>query len=269
MNHSSRRLVLALGTLAVAGVALADPPRPTPPAAAPVQVTFVNLVTGAPAVSLALRTSRTDPGAVAVPSLPSLGRATTGIAPGFAQITLRRAGEAATAPAFGRAMPVLVGAGQRPLHVLMGADGLADIASFDLADSPAPPAGGGLMRFFNHVANVDAVDLCTPGATPAAPGAVIWMNTGFNTAAGMPGANGAGPVNRVRVELGRPLRWQVREQASPVCSGRVIASGEVNIPTSTPAVIAIAMGDANGRDPLTLMLCPEAAGECRPVTLRR
>ena len=53
------------------------------------------------------------------------------------------------------------------------------------------------------------------------------------------------------------------------CSGRVIASGEVNIPASMPAVIALAVGDANGSAPFTMMLCPEAAGDCRPVTLQR
>ncbi len=259
--------LVSLSALALAGVALADPPAPRP--AAPTQVTFVNLVTGSPTVGVAIRRTRTDPGTVVIPALTAGGRGTFSGEPGFVQVALRPQGGGADAGPMGQPFPWLIPSVPRVHAFLWGDRGPEHVTVVDLSNSPAPPAGQGLMRFFNLVTNADSVDLCTAGATPAAPGTMIWMNTALGFAAGLPDGASGRTIERQRVELGRPLRWQVRQWADPPCSGRVIASGEVTIPATTPAVFAIAQGSATGTGPISMTLCPEGPGDCRTVPLRR
>ncbi|MFO0628540.1 MAG: hypothetical protein U0325_23405 [Polyangiales bacterium] len=267
MKSIAIRVVSITAVVALAGVALADPPAPSRPTG-PTQVTVLNLVTGSPTVAVAIRRSRTDPGTVVIPSLAAGARGTFAGEPGLVQVAFRPSG-AADAGTVGQPMPWMIPAAARVHAIFSGARGPERATVLDLSDSPAPPAGQGLLRFVNLVTDVDAVDLCAAGATPAAPAAPIWMNTALGFAAAMPDGTSGRTLSRARVALGQPQRWQVRQWADPPCSGRVIARGEVTLAAASPAVIAVAQGSATGTAALAVVLCPEGAGDCRTVPFAR
>jgi hypothetical protein len=258
--------------LSMSRVGHADPP----PTGASAQFAVINLLRGIPAVGVVGQVTA-RPGTVLVPSLAAGASTNVTLAPGTWTFSVRAPNAPFTAPRLGEPAGMTVVAGQHQMLFLYGTGALASVLNIDVAHSPAPPAGRGLLRFGNLiVASVTlsdsengAVDLCVAGATLSVAATPLFVGTPYGASAGAPGTGPDPLVTRAPVPLGTPQTWQVRRSASRPCAGTLLASGPVTLPPATPTVVAIAQGRWQGPDPITVDLCPESGAACRTVTLAR